>query len=114
MGFLHRDRPGRPSLALDLMEEFRAPMADRLCLTLINRRQIRQRDFREDGGGGVFLNDTGRRTVLAAWQERKREALRHPFLKESVEIGLLPHVQAQLLVRHLRGDLDGYPAYVWR
>lgn len=114
MGFLHRDRPGRPSLALDLMEEFRAPMADRLCLTLINRKQIRERDFREDGGGGVFLNDTGRRTVLAAWQERKREALRHPFLKESVEIGLLPHIQAQLLVRHLRGDLDGYPAYVWR
>ena len=114
MGFLHRDRPGRPSLALDLMEEFRAPLADRLCLSLLNRKQIRQRNFREDGAGGVFLNDEGRQTVLGAWQERKRRTLRHPFLKETVEVGLLPHVQAQLLARHLRGDLDGYPAYVWR
>ena len=114
MGFLHRDRPGRPSLALDLMEEFRAPLADRLCLTLLNRKQLGARDFREDGGGGVFLEDEGRRTVLTAWQERKRQKLNHPFLKETVEIGLLPHLQAQLLARHLRGDLDGYPAYVWR
>ena len=114
MGFLHRDRPGRPSLALDLMEEFRAPVADRLCLSLLNRKQVRQRDFREDGTGGVFLNDDGRRTVLAAWQDRKRQTVRHPFLKETVEIGLLPHVQALLLARHLRDDLDGYPAYVWR
>lgn len=114
MGFLHRDRPGRPSLALDLMEEFRAPLADRLCLSLLNRRQVHQRDFREDGAGGVFLNDKGRRIVLNAWQERKRQTLRHSFLKETVEVGLLPHVQAQLLARHLRGDLDGYPAYVWK
>ena len=114
MGFLHRDRPGRPSLALDLMEEFRAPLADRLCLTLLNRKQLGPRDFREDGAGGVFLEDEARRTVLAAWQDRKRQTLRHPFLEETVEIGLLPHIQAQLLARHLRGDLDGYPAYVWR
>ncbi|QIE56658.1 type I-C CRISPR-associated endonuclease Cas1 [Pikeienuella piscinae] len=114
MGFLHRDRPGRPSLALDLMEEFRAPLADRLCLTLLNRRQLAVADFREDGAGGVFLTDDGRRTVLTTWQERKRVRVKHPFLHEDVEIGLLPHLQAQLLARHLRGDLDGYPAYVWR
>jgi len=114
MGFLHRDRPGRPSLALDLMEEFRAPLADRTCLTLINRRQLGPGDFRHEETGGVFLTDEARRTVLTAWQERKRTVLTHPFLSEKMPLGLFPHVQAQLLARHLRGDLDGYPAYVWR
>lgn len=114
MGFLHRDRPGRPSLALDLMEEFRAPIADRVCLTLINRRQVAPKDFRHEPTGGVFLSDEARKTVLGAWQDRKRVVLNHPFLSEKMPLGLFPHVQAQLLARYLRGDLDGYPAYVWR
>lgn len=114
MGFLHRDRPGRSSLALDLMEEFRAPLADRLCLSLINRRQLGPRDFRAQETGGVFLTEEGRKTVLAAWQERKRSSLTHTFLGEKLPFGLFPHMQAQLLARHLRGDLDGYPAFVWK
>lgn len=114
MGFLHRDRPGRASLALDLMEEFRAPLADRLCLSLINRRQIGARDFELQETGGVVLKDDARKTVLTAWQDRKRSQIEHPFLKEKLPFGLFPHVQAQLLARHLRGDLDGYPAFVWR
>ena len=114
MGFLHSDRPGRMSLALDLMEEFRAPMADRVCLSLINRRQLGTRDFRTEDTGAVFLTDDGRTTVLKAWQERKRSTLRHVFFDETVPLGLMPQIQAQLLARHLRGDLDGYPAYFWR
>lgn len=114
MGFLHRDRPGRPSLALDLMEEFRAPLADRLCLSLLNRRQLGPRDFRHEETGGVFLTDDGRKTVLTAWQERKRAPLMHPFLDEKLPFGMIIHAQAQLLARHLRGDLDGYPAFIWR
>ncbi len=114
MGFLHRDRPGRPSLALDLMEEFRAPLADRACLTLLNRRQVGRDDFRHEETGAVLLQDDARKTVLAAWQERKRAIVTHPFLSEKMPLGLVPHVQAQLLARHLRGDLDGYPAHVWR
>jgi CRISPR-associated protein Cas1 len=114
MGFLHRDRPGRPSLAIDLMEEFRAPLADRACLTLLNRRQVDASDFRHEETGAVFLRDDARKTVLTAWQERKRTTVTHSFLSEKMPLGLVPHVQAQLLARHLRGDLDGYPAYVWR
>ncbi len=114
MGFLHRDRPGRMSLALDLMEEFRAPLADRLALSLINRRQLGPRDFRHLETGAVLLRDDARATVLAAWQERKRDTLRHGFLDETVPVGLLPQLQAQLLARHLRGDLDAYPAHVWK
>jgi CRISPR-associated protein Cas1 len=114
MGFLHRDRPGRPSLALDLAEEFRAPLADRACLTLLNRRQLGRGDFRHEETGAVFLIEDARKTVLTAWQERKRTTVTHPFLSEKMPLGLVPHVQAQLLARHLRGDLDGYPAYVWR
>ncbi len=114
MGFLHRDRPGRASLALDLMEEFRAPLADRLCLSLINRRQISERDFNLQETGGVILTEEARKSVLTAWQERKRSPIEHPFIKEKLPFGLFPHVQAQLLSRHLRGDLDGYPAFVWR
>lgn len=114
MGFLHRDRPGRMSLALDLMEEFRSPLADRTALTLINRGQLKPRDFRREETGGVFLTDEARKAVLTAWQERKRTTLRHAFLDETIPLGLIPHLQAQLLARYLRGDLDAYPAYVWR
>ncbi len=113
VGFLHRDRPGRPSLALDLMEELRPVLADRLALSLFNRRQLRARDFETRDGGAVLLNDEGRRTVLTAWQERKREERRHPFLEETAPLGLVPHLQALLLSRHLRGDLDAYPPWLW-
>ncbi len=114
VGFLHRDRPGRAGLALDLMEELRPVIADRLALSLINRRQVGAGDFVVEDGGAVRLTDAGRRAVLVAWQERKREELRHPFLGEAVPLGLVPSLQAQLLARHLRGDLDGYPGFVWR
>ena len=114
MGFLHSDRPGRPSLALDLMEEFRAPLADRTCLSLFNRKQLRPRSFRYEETGAVLLDDEARKTVLAAWQMRKRISMRHAFLGESLPLGLFPHVQSQLLARHLRGDLDGYPPFIWK
>jgi CRISPR-associated protein Cas1 len=114
VGFLHTDRPGRASLALDLMEEFRPVLADRLVLSLINRRQIAADDFTIEDGGAVSLSDAARKSVLVAWQERKRDELRHPFLEETVTLGLVPHLQALLLSRHLRGDLDGYPPFVWK
>jgi CRISP-associated protein Cas1 len=114
VGFLHRDRPGRPSLALDLMEELRPILADRLALSLFNRRQLRARDFETRDGGAVLLSDDGRRTVMTAWQERKKEERRHPFLEEGAPFGLVPHLQAQLLARHLRGDLDAYPPWIWK
>jgi len=113
VGFLHRDRPGRPSLALDLMEELRAPLADRLALSLVNRRQLRAGDFQRMDSGAVLLTDDGRKTVLTAWQERKREERQHGFLNEKAPLGLVPHLQAQLLARHLRGDLDAYPPWFW-
>jgi len=114
VGFLHRDRPGRPSLALDLMEELRPVLADRLALSLINRRQLGPSDFETRDGGAVWLSDAGRRTVLTAWQERKRTERRHDFVGEAAPLGLVPFLQAQLLSRHLRGDLDGYPPWVWK
>jgi CRISPR-associated protein Cas1 len=114
VGFLHRDRPGRPSLALDLMEEFRPYLADRLALTLINRGQLKARDFIHSETGAVTLSDKGRKEVITAWQERKREEIEHPFLKEKMPVGLLWQIQAQLLARHLRGDLDAYPPFVVR
>lgn len=113
MGFLHRDRPGRMSLALDMMEELRASLADRVCLSLINRRQLASSDFRWEQTGAVLLNDAGRSTVLKAYQERKRVELRHVWLDERIALGLVPQVQAQLLARHLRGDIDIYPAWIW-
>lgn len=113
MGFLHRDRPGRMSLALDLMEEVRAPLCDRVCLSLVNRRQIRSSDLRHEETGAVLLTDEGRKTVLTAWQERKRTELRHPWLDERIPLGLVLQVQAQLLARHLRGDVDVYPGWLW-
>jgi CRISPR-associated protein Cas1 len=114
VGFLHRDRPGRPSLALDIMEELRAPVADRLALSLINLRQVSARGFRQDAAGGVTMDDDTRKTVLMAYQKRKQETLEHPFLDETIPIGLVPFAQAQLLSRHLRNDLDGYPPFLWK
>lgn len=113
VGFLHADRPGRAGLALDLMEELRPVLADRLALSLVNRRQLAAADFVVEEAGGVRLTDEARKRVLVAWQERKRETLRHPFLDETLPLGLVAQAQAQMLARHLRGDLDGYPAFVW-
>lgn len=112
VGFLHTDRPGRQSLALDLVEEMRPAIADRLVLTLINRQQIQSGDFEAQASGAVLLKDTGRKKFLEAWQKRKQEELRHPFLDEVMSLGLFPYAQALLMARHIRGDLDGYPAWV--
>ncbi|MCL2377726.1 MAG: type I-C CRISPR-associated endonuclease Cas1c [Defluviitaleaceae bacterium] len=114
VGFLHRDRPGRRSLALDLMEELRGPLADRFVLKLINMRQMVGGDFIQKESGGVLLRDDARKTLLTGWQSRKQENLEHPFLKEKVQWGLVPHVQALLLARFLRGDLDEYPPFLWK
>ena len=114
VGFLHTDRPGRASLALDLTEELRPVLADRVGLSLINRRQLSPGDFVLEETGGVRLTEDARKRVLVAWQERKRDELRHPFLGETAPLGLVPALRAQLLARHLRGDLDGYPAFFWK
>ena len=113
VGFLHVDRPGRPSLALDMMEELRPVFADRLALSLVNRKQISGKGFLEKESGGILMDDETRKTVLAAWQKRKQEEILHPYLKERIPFGLIPHVQASLLARHLRGDLDAYPPFFW-
>ncbi|NUQ69978.1 MAG: type I-C CRISPR-associated endonuclease Cas1 [Chthonomonadales bacterium] len=113
-GFLHALRPGRPALALDLMEEFRPCIADRLALTLINRRQINPAQFEEHEKGAVLLNEEGRKIVLTEYQKRKQEEVRHPFLKETTPLGLVPHLQARLLARHLRGDLPSYSPFTVR
>lgn len=114
VGFLHMDRPGRPSLALDLVEELRPVLADRLALTLINRRQVSGSGFTTGETGGVVMDEDTRKEVLIAWQKRKQEEVMHPFLEERVPFGLVGYVQATLLARYLRGDLDAYPAYFWR
>jgi CRISP-associated protein Cas1 len=114
VGFLHQDRPGRKSLALDLMEELRAPLADRFVLTLINRGQMKLDDFVTEASGAVRLKDDVRKTFLTAYQERKKESLKHPYLEESIELGLLPHAQALLLARHLRGDMQYYTPFAVR
>lgn len=114
VGYLHALRPGRPSLALDLVEELRPALADRFVLSLINRQQVVPADFKKTETGGVTMGDEARKTFLAAWQRRKQEEVEHPFLGEKVPIGLIPHLQATLLARALRGDLDGYPCYFWR
>ena len=114
VGFLHRDRPGRKSLALDLMEELRSVFADRFVITLINKRQVEPSDFHIQENGAVRMKDETRRTFLSAWQSRKQEEIRHPFLDEKIEWGLVPHVQALLLARYLRGDLDEYPPFLWK
>jgi CRISPR-associated protein Cas1 len=112
VGFLHQDRPGRRSLALDLMEELRAPMAERFVLTLINRGQIKLTDFVTEATGAVQLRDDARKVFLTAFQERKKETLRHPYLNENIELGLIPHAQSLLLSRHLRGDMAYYTPFV--
>ena len=114
VGFLHRDRPGRTSLALDLMEELRPCMADRFVLTLINNRVVGKSEFEFRENGTVFLNDAGRRSFLKHWQERKREQLTHPYLQEKLPWGLIPYTQALLLARCLRGDLDAYSPFLWK
>ena len=114
VGFLHQDRPGRQPLALDLMEELRACMADRFVLTLVNNRMIRPEDFQVQDSGTVLLTDDGRQKFLKAWQERKQETITHPYLQEKIPWGLVPYVQALLLARCLRGDLDGYPPFLWK
>ena len=113
-GFLHRDRPGRTSLALDLMEELRPCMADRFVLTLINNRIIKPTDFELRESGAVYLNDDSRKTVLSHWQQRKQEQITHPYLGEKVPWGLVPYLQSLLLARYLRGDLDAYPPFLWK
>ncbi len=114
VGFLHRDRPGRPSLALDLMEEFRAFVADRLALSLINRKQVKAKGFETGESGGCWMNDATRKAVLVAYQERKQDKITHPFLGEKTTVGMLLHLQALLLARFLRGDLDGYPPFIMK
>lgn len=114
VGFLHRDRPGRPGLALDLMEEFRSLIADRVALTLINRGQLKPSGFTTTQTGAVLMNDATRKTVVTVYQQRKQETIHHPFLDETTTIGLLLHLQARLLARYLRGDLDDYPPFIWK
>ncbi|MCD7734079.1 MAG: CRISPR-associated endonuclease Cas1, partial [Clostridiales bacterium] len=114
VGFLHRDRPGRTSLAQDLLEELRPCMADRFVLTLINNQEISGKDFEEQENGAVFLTVEDRKKVQRAWQERKQAEIIHPFLKEKIPWGLVPYVQALLLARYLRDDLDGYPPFLWK
>ncbi len=114
VGFLHRDRPGRPGLALDMMEEFRPFLADRLTLSLINLNQVQTKGFKKMESGAVLMDDETRKAVLVAYQKRKQDEIMHPFLEEKVPIGLLFHMQALLLARCLRGDLDGYPTFIWK
>lgn len=114
VGFLHRDRPGRPGLALDLMEEFRSVIADRLVLSMINRRQIAPKGFAKAANGAVTMDEETRKRVLVEYQNRKQEELRHPYIEETVPIGLLFFIQANLMARHIRGDIDGYPPFFWR
>ena len=112
VGFLHVDRPGRPSLALDLMEELRAYLVDRFVLSVINKRQVSTKDFLTQGENGIILKEDARKNLLALWQKRKKDEITHPFLREKMPLGLLPYIQAQLLARYLREDLDEYPVFL--
>jgi len=114
VGFLHRDRPGRPGLALDIMEEFRPVIADRLVLSLINRRQVGKKGFSRAANGAITMDDNIRKTVLTEYQSRKQDEIHHPYIEETVPIGLLFFIQANLLARYIRGDIDGYPPFFWR
>lgn len=114
VGFLHTDRPGRISLALDMMEELRAVFADRFVISLINKRMVNGSGFEKQENGAVMMKDDTRKEILRNWQERKRDKITHPFLEETIEWGLVPHVQAMLLARFIRGDLDGYPPFLWK
>lgn len=113
-GFMHTDRPGRISLALDIMEELRAPIVDRFVLSLINMNQIKKNDFLYTDNGAVLIKDDSKRQIIKHWQNRKQKSLVHPFLNEKIEWGLVPFAQAMLLARYLRGDLDGYPPFMWK
>ncbi|MFR1831975.1 MAG: type I-C CRISPR-associated endonuclease Cas1c [Lachnospiraceae bacterium] len=114
IGYLHTKRPGRASLALDLVEELRAVFADRFVLSLINRKMVCKKDFTKKENGAVLMSDDARKIILTEWQNRKKESITHPYLKEKVEWGMVPYVQAMLLARYLRGDLDGYPPFFWK
>jgi len=114
VGFLHRDRPGRASLALDVMEELRGVFADKFVLSLINKKVISKDDFLKKENGAVIMTDEARKKFLAAWQSRKQEKITHPYLGEKISWGLVPHAQALLLARHLRNDLDEYPPFLWK
>lgn len=114
VGFLHRDRPGRVSLALDLVEELRSVYADRFVISLINKREVSANGFTQKENGAVIMDDDTRKIVLKAWQSKKQEIITHPFLQEKIEWGLVPYVQAILLARFIRGDLDGYPTFMWK
>ena len=114
MGYLHTERPGRASLALDMMEELRSVLADRFVLSLVNKRMITAKNFTQKENGAVLLDDDGRKVILTEWQNRKKETITHPYLQEKLEWGMVPYVQAMLLARFLRGDLDGYPAFLWK
>lgn len=113
-GFFHTERPGRCSLALDLVEEFRAAFADRFVLTLINKKMVSYKDFTEKESGGIILKDDSRKNFLSMWQNKKREIINHPFLDEKVEWGMLPYVQAMLLAKYIRGDINDYPPFIWK
>lgn len=114
VGFFHTDRPGRCSLALDLLEEFRAPFVDRFVLTMINKKVVSDSSFHEKENGAVLLTDEARMEFLKQWQKKKSEEIIHPYLKEKVQWGMIPFVQAMLLAKYLRGDLDDYPPYIWK
>lgn len=114
VGYLHRDRPGRMGLALDIMEELRPAFADRIVLSLVNLGKVKISGFNKTESGAVLMDDETRKTLLVAYQERKREEITHPFLQEKIPVGMIPFAQAQLLARFLRGDLDGYPPFIWR
>ena len=114
VGYLHTDRPGRTSLSLDLIEELRAVLADRFVLSLINKNMVSKKNFSKKENGAVLMDDEARRRVLTEWQNKKKEVITHPYLKEKVEWGMVPYVQAMLLARYLRGDLDGYPVFLWK
>lgn len=114
VGFMHKDRPGRTSLALDLMEELRSVFADRFVLTAVNKRIINKNDFITKENGAVYFTEEGKKKFLQSWQQRKQNSIVHPFLKEKVEWGMVPYTQALLLARFLRGDLDGYPPFLWK
>ena len=114
VGFMHRDRPGRLSLALDLMEEFRAFFADRLVLSLINRNEVTANQFEKTASGAVIMNDVARKTVIGAYQKKKEVVVNHPYVEKKMHLAILFQIQARLLARHLRGDIDGYPVYIWK
>lgn len=114
VGFMHTDRPGRVSLSLDMIEELRTVMADRFVLSLINRKIVNGKDFSQKENGAVLLSDGARKKILTEWQNKKKEIITHPFLKEKVEWGMVPYVQAMLMARYLRGDLEAYPVFLWK